>query len=45
MYIILVFVNKQASWRWRFPNMDIEGVELHKTDKRQKSYKAHGESK
>ena len=36
--IILVFVNKQAFWRWRFPNMGIEGVELSKTDKRQKSY-------
>jgi hypothetical protein len=36
--IILVFVNKQAFWRWRFPNMGIEGVELRKTDKRQKSY-------
>jgi hypothetical protein len=23
--IILVFVNKQAFWRWRFPNMGIEG--------------------
>jgi hypothetical protein len=30
--------NKQAFWRWRFPNMGIEGVELRKTDKRQKSY-------
>jgi hypothetical protein len=36
--IILVIVNKQAFWRWRFPNMGIEGVELSKTDKRQKSY-------
>ena len=36
--IILVFVNKQAFWRWRFPNMGIEGVELSKTDKRQQSY-------
>ena len=25
-------------WRWRFPNMGIEWVELSKTDKRQKSY-------
>jgi hypothetical protein len=36
--IILVFLNKQVFWRWRFPNMVIEGVELRKTDKRQKSY-------
>jgi hypothetical protein len=36
--IILVFLNKQAFLRWRFPNMVIEGVELSKTDKRQKSY-------
>ena len=36
--IILVFVNKQTFWRWRFPNMGIEGVELSKTDKRQKSH-------
>jgi hypothetical protein len=34
--IILVFVSKQAFWQWRFPNMGIEGVELRKTDKRQK---------
>jgi hypothetical protein len=33
-----LFVNKQAFWRWRIPNMGIEGVELSKTDKRQKSY-------
>jgi hypothetical protein len=26
--IILLFVNKQAFWRWRIPNMGIEGVEL-----------------
>jgi hypothetical protein len=26
--IIFVFANKQAFWRWRFPNMGIEGVEL-----------------
>jgi hypothetical protein len=36
--IILVFVNKQAFSRWRFPNMGIEGMELRKTDKRKKSY-------
>ena len=36
--IILVFLNKQAFGRWRFPNMVIEGDELSKTDKRQKSY-------
>ena len=36
--INLLFVNKQAFWRWRIPNMGIEGVELSKTDKRQKSY-------
>jgi hypothetical protein len=36
--IILVFVNKQAFWRWRFPNMGIEGVWVSKTDKHQKSY-------
>jgi hypothetical protein len=36
--IILVFANKPDFWRWRFPNMGIEGVELSKTDKIQKSY-------
>ena len=37
MCIILVFVNKQAFWQWRFPNMGIEGMELNKTDKHQQS--------
>jgi ABC-type uncharacterized transport system ATPase subunit len=42
--IILVFVNKQAFWRWRFPNIGIEGVEIRKTDKRQKSYITLGQN-